>query len=140
MLDKNGTEIRTGQAVRITGAYHKSYDGLFAVTGSPGDPGWDGPGHGLVRITPGGRISRARHGSSAWPIRPYPDDACLAEAINEWNGEHAAIEVVELPDMAGVARYFGAMADLLAYGGDGRPDGPDRERREHYRAVAARIA
>ena len=60
MLDKNGVELRTGQIVKITGAYFKNDNGLYFVTHSPGDPGWCGSNYSLTKISKAGKISKAK--------------------------------------------------------------------------------
>ena len=55
MQDKNGIEIKTGDIVKISGAYFKNDNGLYFVTASPGDPSWCGSSHSLKRISKAGR-------------------------------------------------------------------------------------
>ena len=38
MVDKNGVEMKTGDIVRVSGAYFKNDNGLWFIERSPGDP------------------------------------------------------------------------------------------------------
>lgn len=40
MFDKNGKEIKTGMAVRVSGAYFKKDNGLYFVDRSLGEASW----------------------------------------------------------------------------------------------------
>lgn len=42
MVDKNGVEMKTGDIVRVSGAYFKNDNGLWFIERSPGDPSWCG--------------------------------------------------------------------------------------------------
>ena len=50
MLDKKGVEIRTGQVVKVTGAFFKNDNGLYFVDHSPGDPSWSGSDYSLKKV------------------------------------------------------------------------------------------
>ena len=61
MLDKNGKEIKTGDVVRISGAYFKNDNAIFFVTHSPGDITWSGKYHSLHKISKAGKISKSKY-------------------------------------------------------------------------------
>ena len=113
MLDKNGVEIKTGQVVKITGAYFKNDNGLYFVTRSPGDPGWCGSDHSLTKISKAGKISKAKYNLCFWPIISTVRDRFKSAEARAWNKEHAQIEVKTIKNMAEVAAYFQAKADEL---------------------------
>ena len=113
MLDKNGVELRTGQIVKITGAYFKNDNGLYFVTHSPGDPGWCGSNYSLTKISKAGKISKAKYNLCFWPIVSVVSDRWKAAEANAWNKEHAQIEVKTIKNMTEVAAYFQAKADEL---------------------------
>lgn len=113
MLDKNGVEIKTGQVVKITGAYFKNDNGLYFVTRSPGDPGWCGSDHSLTKISKAGKISKAKYNLCFWPIISTVSDRFKSAEARAWNKEHAQIEVKIIKNMAEVAAYFQAKADEL---------------------------
>lgn len=148
MLDKNGVEIRTGDVVRISGAFFKNDNGLYYVENSPGDPSWSGGDHSLRKISKAGKISVAKHNICFWPIFVCVSDRAKSAEARAWNKAHAEIEVVAIQNMAEVAAHFEAEAAGL----DGQIDrtrwdwGEDhpsvarlRGLQEHYRAVAARV-
>ncbi len=60
MIDKNDREIKTGDVVRVTGAYFKNDNGLFLVTESMGDPNWNGSYHSLKPLNKNGSFSRSK--------------------------------------------------------------------------------
>lgn len=68
MVDKNGVEMKTGDIVRVSGAYFKNDNGLWFIERSPGDPSWCGGSYSLMKLK--------RNGSRNNP----PDDGCLAAA------------------------------------------------------------
>lgn len=113
MQDKNGTEIKTGDIVKISGAYFKNDNGLYFVTASPGDPCWCGSGHSLKRISKAGKISTAKHSVCFWPISVFINNRAKAAEARQWNEEHAEIEISEIANRAEVAVYFLKKADGL---------------------------
>ena len=68
MLDKNGIEIKTGDVVRITGAYFKTDNALYFVEHSDGDLDWCGKDHCLLKIKRNGELSKAKNAVCFWPI------------------------------------------------------------------------
>lgn len=106
MLDKNGIEIKTGDAVRISGAYFKNDNGLFFITHSPGDPFWNGNYHALKRLCSNGKLSAGRSGSSSWPIAVYTNSRLKRAVATEHNKINAKIEIIhDLPTHSRI-KYF----------------------------------
>lgn len=106
MLDKNGVEIKTGDVVRITGAYFRNDNGLWYVDNSPGDPTWSGNDYSLGRLQKNGKLSTARHNICFWPIMVCVNDRYKAAEAREWNNAHAEIEVVTDVPQVHIAEYF----------------------------------
>ena len=106
MFDKNGVEIRTGQVVKVTGAFFKNDNGLYFVDNSPGDPSWSGSDYSLKKVCRNGRLSSSARNICFWPIAVFTNDRAKNAQANAWNREHSEIEVVALPDMSGVLGHF----------------------------------
>ncbi len=106
MTDKNGTEIRTGDIVQITGAYFKNDNALYFVYRSPGDCGWLGKYLSLHKISKRGKISTAKNNLCSWPIAIYTNDHFRRAEGNAWNSENATIEVIHGIDREEVASLF----------------------------------
>lgn len=106
MLDKNGIEIKTGDAVRISGAYFKNDNGLFLVTHSPADPYWNGKHLALRRLCSSGKLSAARCTSSSWPIEVYTNARYKRSVVTWYNKVNAEIEVVHDIPANGKIEFF----------------------------------
>ena len=100
MLDKNGIEIKTGDIVRITGAYFKTDNALYFVEHSDGDPDWCGKDHCLLKIKRNGELSKAKNSTCFWPIMVTVNGYEKYTTAKLWNKEHAQIEIVEGIDKA----------------------------------------
>ena len=148
MLDKNGKEIRTGDVVRISGAYFKNDNGTYFVTSSPGDPTWCGRDHSMTKICRNGRISTAKYNICFWPIGAFVTDRAKRAAANVHNREHATIEVINTIDRTHVIEHFETEAkdlDRMAerqrwdYGENSEIYKKTCAQRDFYKAVVARI-
>ena len=106
MKDKNGVEIRTGDTVRINGAYFKNSNGLFAVTSCPGDPNWSGRDICLKRICKSGELSGRRDSVEFWPLTHFCSDQRKNAAAREHDKEHATIEVISIENTGYISEYF----------------------------------
>jgi acylphosphatase len=106
MLDKNGTEIRTGDMVQITGAYFKNDNGLYFVEHSPGDVAWCGNDYSLRKISKRGKISTAKGRICFWPIAIFTNSYEKRVNGNAWNKEHAEIEIVGGVPVHEVVEHF----------------------------------
>ena len=113
MNDKNNRTMKTGDVVEITGAYFKNDNGLYFVEHTPGDPNWIGRGHCLRRIKRNGELSTAKDNICFWPISAYVNSRDKQAAANEWNREHAEIEIKRFPNTAHIAAYFASEAASL---------------------------
>lgn len=149
-MGKSGAEFRTGDVVRISGAYFKNDNGLYFVSRSPGDPNYCGRDYTLRKIGKTGKISRARGGNVGfWPVLCFVNDAWKKAVANDWNAENAKIERATVVKTDGIAGYFDSraaeddiMLDYFRENGWDEND-PDVKRvsasAEFYRAVAARV-
>ena len=148
MKDKNGVEMKTGDVVRITGAYYDNDNGLWFVDNSPGDPTWGGEDYSLAKLQKSGKLSTARHNICFWPLSV--EDSDKEEEIRAWNEGHAQIEVLPDFEKKYIEEYFRNLADSMAerlddWGGSRMNWGPDssytrmRIQQEHYLEVADRL-
>ena len=148
MTDKNGIEIKTGNIVRITGAYFKNDNGLYYVEHSPGDPGWCGKDHCLKKISKAGKISKATYSICFWPIMVTVSGSKYYEA-KRWNVENAQIEVMpSLSNMSEVVEHFrekvaSVVCEINRLSWNFGEDCPsvlrNREIAQHYEKVAQAI-
>lgn len=106
MKDKNGTEIKTGMIVEITGAFFKNDNGLYFVTASPGDRFWNGNEHCLTRISKAGKVSTAKYRICFWPISVFGGSQARRVEARAWNKDHAEIEVKQIGNMEEVIAHF----------------------------------
>ena len=145
MNDKNNRTMKTGDVVEITGAYFKNDNGLYFVEHTPGDPNWIGRDHCLRRIKRNGELSTAKDNICFWPISAYVNSRDKQAAANEWNREHAEIEIKRFPNTAHIAAYFASEADSLDatikrytwdFGEDCQTVKDTKETQAFYRSVA----
>lgn len=114
MLDKNGIEIKTGDVVKITGAYFKNDNAVYFVKHSPGDPDWLGIDHCLNKIDRrNGKISTAKSCLCFWPIMVTINSRDKYYAAKNWNKDNAQIEIIHTVDQSHVAEYFREQAQSL---------------------------
>lgn len=145
MNDKNNRPMKTGDVVEITGAYFKNDNGLYFVEHTPGDPNWSGRDHCLRRIKRNGELSTAKDNICFWPISAYVNSRDKRAAANQWNREHAEIEIKTFPNTAHIAAFFTAEADSLDvtikrytwdFGEDCQTVKDTKETQAFYRSVA----
>ena len=145
MTDKNNRPMKTGDVVEITGAYFKNDNGLYFVEHTPGDPNWSGRDHCLRRIKRNGELSTAKDNLCFWPISAFVNSRDKRAAANQWNQEHAEIEIKTFPNTAHIAAFFTAEADSLNatikrytwdFGEDCQTVQDTKETQAFYRSVA----
>lgn len=145
MNDKNNRTMKTGDVVEITGAYFKNDNGLYFVEHTPGDPNWSGRDHCLRRIKRNGELSTAKDNLCFWPISAFVNSRDKRAAANQWNREHAEIEIKTFPHTAHIAAFFTAEADSLDvtikrytwdFGEDCQTVKDTKETQAFYRSVA----
>ena len=106
MLDRNGIEIRTGDFVRISNAYYKTDNGVYFVEYSPGDPTWSGMDHALQKVKRNGEISTAKYRHAFWPLESFCSDHIKNALADDWNREHAEIEIISGIDRTAIIAHF----------------------------------
>ena len=145
MTDKNNRPMKTGDVVEITGAYFKNDNGLYFVEHTPGDPNWSGRDHCLRRIKRNGELSTAKDNLCFWPISAFVNSRDKRAAANQWNREHAEIEIKTFPHTEHIAKFFAAEADSLDatikrytwdFGEDCQTVKDTKETQAFYRSVA----
>lgn len=145
MTDKNNRTMKTGDVVEITGAYFKNDNGLYFVEHTPGDPNWSGRDHCLRRIKRNGELSTAKDNICFWPISAFVNSRDKRAAANQWNREHAEIEIKTFPHTEHIAAYFASEADSLDvtikrytwdFGEDCQTVKDTKETQAFYRSVA----
>lgn len=145
MTDKNNRTMKTGDVVEITGAYFKNDNGLYFVEHTPGDPNWSGRDHCLRRIKRNGELSTAKDNICFWPIHAFVNSRDKRAAANQWNQEHAEIEIKTFPHTEHIAAYFASEADSLDvtikrytwdFGEDCQTVKDTKETQAFYRSVA----
>ncbi len=107
MMDKNGIEIKTGDIVRVTGAYFKQDNRVYYVDRSPGDASWCGTDyslHALNSVT--GELSQTKYKVAFWPLSSFVSDHLKNIEAQEWNKEHAQIEVIYTVNVHHVYDFF----------------------------------
>lgn len=105
MKDYNGKEIRTGDFVRISGAYFKNSNGLYLVARGDDIPlRFATNSLWLARVKKSGELCVSSATSNEeWPIRSYCNDARKNREAKAHNAEHAKIEIAD-----GVPTYYAA--------------------------------
>ena len=148
-MDKNGREIKTGDVVRISGAYFKADNGLYAVMNVPGNPDWAGSDICLHKICRDGRLSTAKYTTAFWPLVALSSNRERNALSADWNKEHAEIEIVDGIDRSAIHGHFvSAAVDMKDKLERARWDWGKHSAnyllpyriRLHYLDVAARIA
>lgn len=111
-VDKNGKEVKTGNIVRIEGAYFKNDNGNYFVAYTPGDPAWSGSDYSLRKICKNGKISVAKNNIAFWPLMSCTNNRTENDKADKWNAENATIEIIDSIDNKYVIDYFkGKAAD-----------------------------
>lgn len=145
MTDKNNRPMKTGDVVEVTGAYFKNDNGLYFVEHTPGDPNWSSRDHYLRRIKRNGELSTAKDNICFWPISVYVNSREKRAAANQWNREHAEIEIKTFPHTEHIAAYFASEAASLDatikrytwdFGEDCQTVKDAKETQAFYRSVA----
>lgn len=148
MVDKNGVEMKTGDIVRVSGAYFKNDNGLWFIERSPGDPSWCGNSYSLMKLKRNGQPSTAKYNLCSWPIAIFTNSWVTRNEAHRWNEERAEIEVVTGMDTSALAEHFMGLAkELDPYiereawdWGENHPDVlRHKEARKFWASVAERL-
>ena len=111
-------KMKTGDIVRISNAYAKSHNGLYFVAHSPGDPGWLGKDHCLLRITKAGKLSTRSDSTHFWPLKNFHSSREYCAKADAWNAEHAQITPATVKDLSQIAAHFQQEADAAKKNAD----------------------
>lgn len=95
MKDKNGKEMRTGDIVKISGAYTKRHNGLFVIEHTPGDVSWLGEDYSLQKLKKNGEYSNGSYTTQFWPLSYFSNNREHNAAAREHDSKNATIEIVE---------------------------------------------
>ena len=145
--DKNGNEIRTGMVVRVSNSYFKSDNGTWVVEHSPGDPCWCGNDLSLRKVRKDGKMSATKYNICFWPLVAVVSDREKTAAANEWNRDHAQIEIVEPKTTEFIRAHFAdEAAEAIAeaekyerYWGASESTEALRDRAALYRRIAETV-
>lgn len=148
MKDKNGVELKTGQVVKVEGAYFKNQNGLYFVEASPGDPHWSGNDYSLRRIKRNGELAKT-DSISFWPLCSFVGDKFKRAEAKQWNAEHATIEAQEFSKLEHIEAFYTEEAERMEgtvkryrwdFGESSNPYKQAVEIQEFYKAVAESLA
>lgn len=95
MKDKNGKEMRTGDIVKVSGAYTKRHNGYFVIEHTPGDVSWLGEDYSLQRLKKNGEYSNGSYTTQFWPLSYFSNNKTHNELAREHDSKNATIEIVE---------------------------------------------
>ena len=106
MRDANGREMKTGDIVRVSGAYFKKDNGLYFVAHSPGDVSWSGSDYSLRKIRKNGELTASNGDIVFWPLESFVNDREKRALAYDWNKANAKIEVVDGVDNGHIKDHF----------------------------------
>lgn len=95
MKDKNGKEMRTGDIVKVSGAYTKRHNGYFVIEHTPGDVSWLGEDYSLQRLKKNGEYSNGSYTTQFWPLSYFSNNRTHNSLAREHDSKNATIEIVE---------------------------------------------
>lgn len=104
--DIYGNVIKTGDIVRIGWTYFKRDSGLYFVSEQEGDPTTSGTGLTLRRIRKDGTLSEGKNTIAFWPMIHFCNDRAKRAMADDWDSEHATIEVMAGINTDHIADYF----------------------------------
>ena len=108
---KEDTPMKTGDIVQVSNAYSKSYNGLYFIQHSPGDPGWLGTDYSLRRVTKSGKLSTSSYNTHFWPLKTFSNSREYCAKADAWNAEHAQITPATVKDLSYIAAHFQQQAE-----------------------------
>jgi hypothetical protein len=88
MNDINNKEILENSVVEIRGAYSKADNGLWLVESVHADRLW------LQKLNKDMSKSKGTYNTKNWPLRSYSNDRFKRCEMNQYNREHATIEML----------------------------------------------
>lgn len=148
MKDKNGKEMRTGDIVKISGAYTKRHNGLFVIEHTPGDVSWLGEDYSLQRLKKNGEYSSGSYTTQFWPLSYFSNNREHNAAAREHDSKNATIEIVENINAEFIISHFeeesengfeSAKTWACRFGEDSEVTKKEIARAEHYKKVVEYI-
>lgn len=144
MKDKNGKEMRTGDIVKISGAYTKRHNGYFVIEHAPGDVSWLGKDYSLQRLKKNGEYSNGSYTTQFWPLSYFGNNREHNAAAREHDSKNATIEIVENINTEFIIAHFeeesensfeSAKTWAWRFGEDSEVAKKEITRAEHYKKV-----
>lgn len=148
MKDKNNIEMRTGDIVKVSGAYTKRHNGYFLIIHTPGDCCWLGSDYCLKRLKRNGELSKGSYTTQFWPLTYFSNNRNHNAAAREHDEKNATIEVVTNINTDSITEYFkeeiknaedAAKHDSWNFGEDSDITKRDKARAGHYKKVVEYI-
>lgn len=106
MKDKNGREMRTGDIVKVSGAYTKRHNGLFVIEHTPGDVSWLGEDYSLQKLKKNGEYSNGSYTTQFWPLSYFSNNGEHNAAAREHDSKNATIEIVGNINTEFIIKHF----------------------------------
>lgn len=148
MKDKNGKEMRTGDIVKVSGAYTKRHNGYFVIEHTPGDASWLGSDYSLQRLKKNGEYSNGSYTTQFWPLCYFSNNETHNALAHEHDSQNATIEVVGNINTEFIIAHFEEESENSAkqakvwewrFGEDSETTKKAIERSEHYKKVVEYI-
>lgn len=148
LLDKNGKEMRTGDIVKISGAYTKRHNGYFVIEHTPGDASWLGSDYSLQRLKKNGEYSKGKYTTQFWPLLYLSNNAMNNALAYEHDRKNATIEIVENINTEFIIAHFGEESEnsfesaktwAWRFGEESEVTKKEIARAEHYKKVVEYI-
>lgn len=95
MLDKNGSQIKKSDVVKIEGGYFKADNGIFKVEHAPGDENWCGSDYCLYRMNKNGTVSESKYKTAFWPLMITVSSYEKRCEARQHNKDNATIEIMQ---------------------------------------------
>lgn len=148
LLDKNGKEMRTGDIVKISGAYTKRHNGYFVIEHTPGDASWLGSDYSLQRLKKNGEYSKGKYTTQFWPLSYFSNSATHNTLAREHDSKNATIEIVENINTEFIIAHFAEESEgsfesaktwAWRFGEESEVTKKEIARAEHYKKVVEYI-
>lgn len=94
MKDKDGKEMKTGDIVKVSGAYTKRHNGYFVIEHTPGDASWLGEDYSLQRLKKNGEYSNGSYTTQFWPLCYLSNNKTHNLLAKEHDSKNATIEII----------------------------------------------
>lgn len=148
MKKTDNSQFKTGDVVRISGAYFQNDNGLYYIEHSPGDPSWCGSDYCLKKICKNGKISISKYSTAFFPLKSFTNNREKNALANEHNAKNAKMEIVTGINRAEIVQNFqekaenekkAAERDAWNFGAENECVKKQHAIADFYASVAARI-